>query len=98
MIVILECIDSYQQSSMTDQSISYNYKGMNQIVINNQQAMETKTSTIFLSYEEANNWLPVLRSDHFKKITLTNSSQIEAKSLKFLIQLTRLLKFDVNKQ
>lgn len=98
MIVILECIDSYQQSSMTDQSISYNYKGMNQIVINNQQAMETKTSTIFLSYEEANNWLPVLRSDYFKKITLTNSSQIEAKSLKFLIQLTRLLKFDVNKQ
>lgn len=76
MIVILECIDSYQQRSMAYQSISYNYKGMNQIVINNQQAMETKASTIFLSYEEANNWLPVLRSDYFKKITLTNSSQI----------------------
>lgn len=39
--------------------------------------------------------LPILRSDHFNRIQLDNPHTIDIKILKFLVQLTRLLKTDV---
>lgn len=47
---------------------------MNKILITNRQDQQTDDSTLLLTYTEANKLLPVLRSDHFKSITLANSS------------------------
>lgn len=47
---------------------------MNKILITNRQDQQADDSTLLLTYAEANRLLPVLRSDHFKSITLTNSS------------------------
>jgi len=68
---------------------------MNKISITNEQNPQNDGSTLTLSFEEANKMLPILRSEHFKSITLNNTSQLEAINLKFLIQLGRLLKADV---
>lgn len=68
---------------------------MNKIVISRTQNPTNDASTLALSYEEANKMLPILRSDHFRSITLDNISEVDTKNLKFLIQLGRLLKPDV---
>ena len=68
---------------------------MNKIVISRTQNPTNDASTLTLSYEEANKMLPILRSDHFRSITLDNISEVDTKNLKFLIQLGRLLKPDV---
>jgi hypothetical protein len=68
---------------------------MNKISISKVQNPTNDASTLALSYEDANKMLPILRSDHFRSITLGNISEVEPKNLKFLIQLGRLLKADV---
>lgn len=68
---------------------------MNKIVITNLQEAQYDDATFVTSYENANKILNILRSDHFRQITLIQSSSIPIKDLKFLIQLSRLLKSDV---
>lgn len=48
-----------------------------------------------MTYSEANRFLPLLRSDYFREVALKDVAQVHAKELRFLIQLTRLLKNDV---
>ena len=68
---------------------------MNQIVISRREGAETDPSVLGLTYENANKMLPVLRSEHFKGIVLQDVAEVEAKKLRFLIQLNRLLKTEV---
>lgn len=68
---------------------------MNKIEITNREGANSDETTFTISYSEANRVLPILRSDHFKLISLSNVGEVVAKDLKFLIQLTRLLKLDV---
>ena len=39
--------------------------------------------------------LPILRSDHFREIIIDNIQGVDTKNLKFMVQLTRLLRTDV---
>ena len=68
---------------------------MNKIAVSMTQNAQNDPSTLTLTYEDANKMLPILRSEHFKSITLSNISDVDTKNLKFLIQLGRLLKADV---
>ena len=52
-------------------------------------------NTLVFSYPDANKWLPLLRSDHFGCITLTDIDEIKVNTLTFLIQLSRLLRSNV---
>jgi hypothetical protein len=40
--------------------------------------------------------LSVLRSDYFRQIILEDAADLEVRNLKFLVQITRLLKNDVD--
>ena len=68
---------------------------MNKIVISKREVEEKDVTVFALTYDHANKMLPVLRSDHFKSIVLQDVAEVQAKSLRFLIQLSRLLKNDV---
>ena len=68
---------------------------MNKIRIGKRDKNDVDASTFGLTYDNANKMLPVLRSDHFKEVVLSDVSEVEVKMLKFLIQLSRLLKSDV---
>ena len=68
---------------------------MNKINIGTAANGQNDPSTLTLTYEDANKMLPILRSDHFKLITLNNISEVDPKNLKFLIQFGRLLKAEV---
>jgi hypothetical protein len=68
---------------------------MNKIVITNREGVDSDDATFVLNYKDANRLLPILRSEHFKQISLSNAGEVVAKDLKFLIQFTRLLKSDV---
>lgn len=68
---------------------------MNKIVITNREGVEADDATFVINYKDANRLLPILRSEHFKQISLCNAGEVVAKDLKFLIQFTRLLKLDV---
>ena len=68
---------------------------MNKIVITNREGVESDDATFVINYKDANRLLPILRSEHFKQISLSNVGEVVAKDLKFLIQFTRLLKSDV---
>ena len=68
---------------------------MNKIVISKREVEEKDATVLALTYDHANKMLPVLRSDHFKSIVLQDVAEVQAKSLRFLIQLSRLLKNDV---
>lgn len=47
---------------------------MNKINIGTAANDQNDPSTLALTYEDANKMLPILRSDHFKLITLNNIS------------------------
>jgi hypothetical protein len=68
---------------------------MNRIYISRGVKVENDESTLFLSYSNANKMLPALRSEHFTRVTLDETEGLLPKDLKFLMQLTRLLKVDV---
>lgn len=68
---------------------------MNQIVIGKVEKPEADPQVLSLTYLNANKMLTLLRSDYFRQITLEDVEQVETKTLKFLIQLGRLLKADV---
>lgn len=68
---------------------------MNRIYISREVKVENDESTLFLNYSNANKMLPALRSEHFTRVTLDETEGLLPKDLKFLMQLTRLLKFDV---
>jgi hypothetical protein len=68
---------------------------MNKIAITNIETLEFDNNTFKANYETANKMLSILRSDHFREIILANVKEVESKNLKFLIQITRLLKNDV---
>lgn len=68
---------------------------MNKISISKRDKNDVDASTFNLTYENANKMMPVLRSDHFREVILSDVSEVEVKMLKFLIQLSRLLKSDV---
>ena len=68
---------------------------MNKIYISREVKVENDESTLFLNYLNANKMLPALRSEHFIAVTLADTEGLAPKDLKFLMQLTRLLKTDV---
>ncbi len=68
---------------------------MNKIYISREVKVENDESTLFLNYPNANKMLPALRSEHFTTVTLADTEGLAPKDLKFLMQLTRLLKIDV---
>ena len=68
---------------------------MNKIYISREVKVENDESTLFLNYLNANKMLPALRSEHFIAFTLEDTEGLAPKDLKFLMQLTRLLKTDV---
>ena len=68
---------------------------MNKIYISREAKVENDESTLFLNYSNANRMLQALRSEHFTAVTLTDTEGLALKDLKFLMQLTRLLKNDV---
>jgi len=68
---------------------------MNKIYISREVKVENDESTLFLNYSNANKMLPALRSEHFIAVTLADTEGLALKDLKFLMQLTRLLKTDV---
>jgi hypothetical protein len=68
---------------------------MNRIYISREVKVENDESTLFLNYSNANKMLSALRSEHFTAVTLADTEGLVPKDLKFLMQLTRLLKTDV---
>lgn len=68
---------------------------MNRIYISREVKVENDENTLFLNYSNANKMLSALRSDHFTAVTLADTEGLLPKDLKFLMQLTRLLKTDV---
>lgn len=68
---------------------------MNKLQISLEARAAADESTWALTYADANRLLPLLRSDHFREIGLSEVAQVAAKDLKFLIQLMRLLAAEV---
>lgn len=68
---------------------------MNKLQISLEVHEAKDEATWALTYADANRLLSLLRSDHFREIVLLDAGKVVAKDLKFLIQLTRLLKSDV---
>lgn len=68
---------------------------MNKIHIANSHPEVQDDSTYCLSLADANRMLPILRSDHFRQITFLPVLPTNPRDLRFLVQLTRLLKADV---
>ena len=69
---------------------------MNKIYITNKPNRPSDDSTYSLDYQQANKMLSVLRSDYFRQIILEDAADLEVRNLKFLVQITRLLKNDVD--
>jgi len=69
---------------------------MNKIYITNKPNRPSDDSTYSLDYQQANKMLSVLRSDYFRQIVLEDAADLEVRNLKFLVQITRLLKNDVD--
>ena len=69
---------------------------MNKIYITNKPNRPSDDSTYSLDYQQANKMLSVLRSDYFRQIVLEDAADLDVRNLKFLVQITRLLKNDVD--
>jgi hypothetical protein len=65
---------------------------MNKIYISREVRVDNDESTLFLNYSNANRMLTALRSEHFIAVTLDDTQGLTQKDLKFIMQLTRLLK------
>jgi hypothetical protein len=68
---------------------------MNKLQISLHQRKSPDDATWLITYPDANRLLGLLRSDHFREIRLTEVSEVNAKDLKFLIQIMRLLTAEV---